>query len=136
MRELAFGTLEGDTAVVELFDRFGVPPDALHELMQVVHSGGVMTQSGLHPHHRALVQDLHDLSWFITPHSDGSMIGLSRAGSRPGESWADIVVAFVYHTVLSGIRQAAVTEGLIIQIPHAGIQSPYSACRSTSFYLG
>ena len=125
VRELAFGTLEDDDAVVRLFQRFGVPHEALHELMSVVRLGGVMSESGLQAHHRALVQDFHDLSWFITPYSDGSAVGLSKAGSRPGESWADIVFAFVYHKVLRGIRSAAEDEGLTAQIPYAGAQSPF-----------
>ena len=124
VRELAFGSLEEDTAVVALFDRFDVPPDALQELMQVVRAGGVMTQCGLLPHYRALVQDMHDLSWFIAPFSDGSTVGLSKAGSRPGESWADVVFAFVYHKVLCEMKHAATAEGLVVQ----PCSSPMMAC--------
>ena len=136
VRELAFGTLEDDSAVIQLFHRFGVPPEALHDLMSVVHHGGVMAQNGLQAHHRALVQDMHDLSWFITPYSDGSMVGLSKAGSRPGESWADIVFAFVYHKVLSGIRDIADAEKLTLQIPFAGTQSPFLAANSHDAITG
>ena len=136
VRELAFGTLEDDNAVIQLFHRFDVPPEALHDLMSVVHQGGVMAQNGLQAHHRALVQDMHDLSWFVTPYSDGSMIGLSRAGSRPGESWADIVFAFVYHKVLSEIRTTADSEKLTLQIPYAGIQSPFLTTSSQGTIAG
>ena len=125
VRELAFGSLEDDSAVVALFHRFGVPPSALHELMGVVHAGGIMAQSGLGEHHRALVQDLHALSWFVTPYTDGSKVALSKAGSRPGESWADIVFAFVYSKVLGEIKHEATIDGLTLQLPGNDECSPF-----------
>ena len=125
VRELAFGSMEDDEAVIALFRRFGVPSADLHELMAVVHAGGIMSQAGLGEHHRALVQDLHALSWFVTPYTDGSKVALSKAGSRPGESWADIVFAFVYSKVLGEIKRAAVQEDLTLQIPGNEDRSPF-----------
>ena len=124
VRELAFGSLEDDRAVVELFQRFQVPPSALEELMKVVHAGGTMAQAGMNEHLRALVQDLHIHSWFVTPYSDGSKVAMSRAGSRPGESWADIVFAFVYCKVLDEIKQEAQSADLVLTLPSAGDCSP------------
>ena len=72
VRELAFGSFEEDEAVVELFKRFGVPPDALTELMTVVRAGGTMANAGMDPYLRALVQDIHALSWFVTPYTGGN----------------------------------------------------------------
>ena len=130
VRELAFGSMEDDGAVIALFHRFGVPPAALQELMGVVHAGGVMAQTGLGEHHRALVQDLFALSWFVTPYTDGSKVALSKAGSRPGESWADIVFAFVYSKVLGEIKHAAAVDGLTLQLSGNEECSPFQ-CEAT-----
>ena len=126
VRELAFGSLEEDREVVALFRRFSVPASDLEQLMDLVHSGGIMATTGMSEHLRALVQDIHALSWFVTPYTDGKSVALSRAGSRPGESWADLVFAFVYHKVLEGIKHSAVHEGFILQIPFSGERSPFT----------
>ena len=136
VRELAFGSIEDDSAVVALFRRFGVPPEDLHQLMALVHTGGIMAVAGMPEHLRALVQDIHALSWFVTPYTDGRTLGLSRAGSRPGESWADLVFAFVYHKVLDGIKQSAVKEDFILQIPYSGQQSPFAIGGGASMVQG
>ena len=125
VRELAFGSTQDDAFVIALFQRFGVPPEAIHELMDVVRAGGTMTQAGMSQHHRAVVQDLYAVTWFVTPYTDGSRIALSQAGSRPGESWADIVFAFVYHKVLEEIQRAAVNEGFAIQLDFSGKRTPF-----------
>ena len=126
VRELAFGSLEEDRAVVALFRRFGVPASDLEQLMTLVHSGGIMATAGMSEHLRMLVQDTHALSWFVTPYTNGKFVALSRAGSRPGESWADLVFAFVYHKVLEDIKKTAIHEGFILQVPFSGERSPFA----------
>ena len=120
--------------MIALFNRFGVPPAGWAEVMSVVHAGGLMAKAGLGEHHRALVQDLRALSWFVTPYTDGSKLRLSKAGSRPGESWADIVFAFVYSKVLAEIKQAATIEGLVLKLPSNPDCSPFGhgGCDATA----
>ena len=99
---------------------FGLPEEDWRELVQLVKDGGLMAQAGVGAHLRCLVSDCHDFSWFATRFSDGSKICHTLAGSRPGESLADLIYAYVLRKALQRIRQQVSEKALQVGVPFSG----------------
>ena len=112
VRELATGDIRHDRTVVSLFQHFGLGEDELRELMQAIQDGGLLSQAGMPDPLRHVVRDLHLHTWFVSRFADGSHVCDSRAGSRPGESWADLLYAHIYSLVLHKVHEHVVAEDL------------------------
>ena len=117
VRELAVGDIRSDDTVARLFERFGLTGDDLRDLRETVEAGGMLAQAGAPDALRQVVKDIHMHTWFVSRFSDGSKVCSSLAGSRPGESWADLIYAYIYGRVLSKIHEYAVAEGLTFHVP-------------------
>ena len=117
VRELAMGDIRADQTVVMLFRRFGLDDDDLRELMSTVQEGGMLSQAGAPEALCQVVKDIHLNTWFVSRFSDGQRVCSSLAGSRPGESFADLIFAYVYGRVLHKIQEYAAAEHLTFQLP-------------------
>ncbi|CAE7870876.1 unnamed protein product, partial [Symbiodinium microadriaticum] len=129
VRELAVGDIRSDATVLTLFRRFGLDAEDVAELMQTVNAGGMLAQAGAPDALRQVVKDLHLHTWFVTRFSDGTRVCDSLAGSRPGESWADLIYAYIYSRVLHKVHEHAVAEDLTFTVPYdpaTGIFPPLS----------
>ena len=127
VRELAVGDIRCDTTVLMLFRRFGLDAEDVDDLMQTVEAGGMLAQAGAPDALRQVVKDLHLHTWFVSRFADGTRVCDSLAGSRPGESWADLIYAYIYSRVLHKIHEHAVAEDLTFTVPYdqaAGIFPP------------
>ena len=118
VRELAVGDIRSDATVLLLFRRFGLDAEDVAELMQTVSDGGMLAQAGAPDALRQVVKDLHLHTWFVSRFSDGTRVCDSLAGSRPGESWADLIYAYIYSRVLHKVHEHAVAEDLTFTVPH------------------
>eukprot|EP00439_Symbiodinium_sp_Y106_P083986 s966_g24.t1 len=118
IRELACGDIREDHTIRLLFHRFGLTEQDMLELLETIHAGGMLSQAGLPGALGKIVQDIHLHTWFVTRFSDGARVCSSLAGSRPGESWADLVFAHVYSRVLHQIQEHVVAEGLGCQLAY------------------
>eukprot|EP00439_Symbiodinium_sp_Y106_P058806 s516_g8.t1 len=133
-RELAVGQIVDDIAVARVFKHFQLDPEEIHELLQVIHVGGIMADAQLPAEVRHVAKDFHHRSWFTTSFGNGDRICVTHAGSRPGESWADCIYAFVYSKVLFHVMEMAQGEGLTDMIDYdaeAGIFGDGSAGEPT-----
>ena len=130
VRELAVGDIRADDTVIRLFERFGLTGEDFRDLLETVESGGMLAQAGAPDALRQVVKDIHMHTWFVSRFSDGSQVCSSLAGSRPGESWADLIYAYIYGRVLCKIHEFAVAEELTFQVPldaASGIFPPVNA---------
>ena len=127
VRELAVGDIRADDTVTMLFRRFGLDCEDLRELMQTVREGGTLAQAGAPDALRQVVKDIHLHTWFVSRFSDGSKVCSSLAGSRPGESWADLIYAFIYGRVLHKVHEYAVAEELTFALSHDPAAGIYGA---------
>ena len=118
VRELAMGDIRSDETVVQLFRRFGLDGDDLREMMATVEDGGMLAQAGTPAALCQVVKDIHLNTWFVSRFSDGQQVCSSLAGSRPGESFADLVFAYIYGRVLHKIQEYVVAENLSYQVPY------------------
>ena len=118
VRELAVGDIRADDTVLRLFHRFGLDGDDVQDLLETVRHGGMLAQAGAPDALRQVVKDLHLHTWFVSRFSDGTEICNSFAGSRPGESWADLIYAYIYGRVLHKVHEHARAEGLTFSVVH------------------
>ena len=125
-RQLAFGNLENDDSVVRVFQHFGLEPSDITEMMEQVLEGGMAADAGLSAATRHCLKDFHSRAWFVTMYADGSRVTQTSAGSRPGESWSDIVFGWVYSRILAKITEHAVAEDLIDVLPVDPSAGPYA----------
>ena len=119
------GEISHDSTIVRLFQRFNLEPSDLQELMQVVCRGGAMDEAGVPPALRQVIRDLHYQTWFTTRFSDGTRMCKTLAGSRPGESLADTVFAYIYSKLLCRIYESAAAEGLAFSLFYDPGVGPY-----------
>ncbi|CAE7309490.1 unnamed protein product [Symbiodinium sp. CCMP2592] len=127
VRDLALGSIYDDVTVIRLFRHFGLDEEELQELMEVVRSGGTFADNAIPATIRHAAKDTHHHTWFVTPHTSGTLLCKTEAGSRPGESWADTVYSFIYSRILSRIAEYAHGECLLPDFSHdaaSGIFAP------------
>ena len=127
VRQLAFGTLTSDDAVVRVFQHFGLDPDDISEMLEQVVSGGIAAEAGIPDATRHNIKDFHHRSWFITAYSDGAAVTQTEAGSRPGESWSDLVFGWVYARILAKVTEHATAEQILDELPYDPGAGPYAS---------
>ena len=123
VRQFAYGderAQEWDSATQRVMRHFQLPESDWADLVALVRNGGIMAEAGIGPHLRCLIADAHDHSWFTTKYADGHKLCHTRAGSRPGESLADVVYAFVLHKVLLRVRRQVEEAGFAVEVPFSG----------------
>ncbi|CAE7735994.1 RTase [Symbiodinium sp. CCMP2592] len=140
IRELATGDLTQDGNILRIFRRFDIDGEEARELLEAVASGGAIRDSGVSPAICAAVADFHRRTWFVSAQSSGDKLSATLAGSRPGESWADVLFGYVYSRVLCRVAEIATAEDLltvhhyeeetgIYGQPHCGVE--YEATDTT-----
>ena len=117
IRELAVGHVASDMAVAHVF-KFFIGPEEMHEFAALMRQGGMLDDAGFSAPARHLAKDLLHRSWFVTRHGNGDHITSTHAGSRPGESWADVIFSFVLSKILLQIMEQATAENLLTDITY------------------
>ncbi|CAE7947475.1 unnamed protein product, partial [Symbiodinium sp. KB8] len=116
IRELSVGRVDCDETVMHVFKYFDLAPDDAHEFLAVIKEGGMMKDAGLAGPLRHMAKDLLHKSWFITRHGTSAQVCRTSAGSRPGESWADVIFSFVLSKILLQIMELATAEELLTEL--------------------
>ena len=126
VREAATGMREPqdmDACVMKVLQHFAMPPDTWGTLLQLVADGGALFDAGASKHLCAVAADLHDDAFFVTQYASRERVSRTRAGSRPGESMADVIFSVIYHQVLCQIRKEADVQGLVEPLDYDGLPS-------------
>ncbi|CAE7261007.1 RE2 [Symbiodinium sp. CCMP2592] len=116
LREAVVGDIRYDETIARLMKRFNMDADDMRELWQVIHNGGVLGEAGAPAAIRAMIQDVHHRTWCVSKHTTGSTLATTYAGSRPGESLADAIFAFIYSRVIGRVFEVAHGEGLLSEV--------------------
>ena len=125
LREVAVGRILTDVETIMLFKRFQLTEDDLHELMEAVRGGGLVREAGMGSHLAALVRDLYARTWFVTPYSSGDKVCYTKAGSRPGEAWADVIFTFIFDKVMKKIKTRLTDLDVCTALPFSGVPEPW-----------
>ncbi|CAE7731174.1 unnamed protein product [Symbiodinium sp. CCMP2592] len=131
-RELVTGDIRRDSTVIEIFRRFNLGPEALQELMTAVADEGAMAEADVPAALQQTVRDLHHCTWFTTRYTDGARVCQTLRGSRPGESFADTIFAYIYSKILCAIYEAATAEDLAFTLPLDPETGPFGSAGGSS----
>ena len=118
VRQVAMGSLEMDENVAKLLAHFGLGPDDMHHLLEIVKAGGLMREADNRPSVQAACADFHRKTWFVSSFTDGRKMATTATGSRPGESWADAIFSYVYARAMGHLVERADGESLLSYIGH------------------
>eukprot|EP00435_Cladocopium_sp_Y103_P017195 s2046_g4.t1 len=92
IRELAIGGPVCDEAIAAMGARLGLGPELLHELYQHLAQDHALHRARVSLHMQMVVQALHaDTHFHVHGQTDRCK---TRIGTRPGDSWADIIFSF------------------------------------------
>eukprot|EP00438_Fugacium_kawagutii_P003586 Skav221594 [mRNA] locus=scaffold1698:294565:300366:+ [translate_table: standard] len=115
LRPLALGDVLTDEQLALFLARLQLPPDALDELRQHVHSPSAMEQAHAPPVLQRTARALHqDTHWWV----DGqTTVCRTTQGSRPGDSWADVVFGYLWARLLKQLESAMSQQGVLAHLP-------------------
>ena len=107
----------------------------MDNLFQVIKAGGFMAEAGVGEATMTSLRDVRHRTWCVSKYTNGKTLVHALAGSRPGESLADAVFAYIYARVLGRVFELAYGEDLlsmalldkeegIYACPHSGEEVP------------
>ncbi|CAE7905413.1 rngB [Symbiodinium microadriaticum] len=126
IRELAVGDIRHDRTIEALFAKFNLDGEDIRELQELISTGGMLYEAEIPEQIRAAVRDFHLHTWAVTRFTSGERLCTSRAGSRPGASWADTIFAFIYAKILYKVHELLEGEGLNFHLPCDNSSGPFS----------
>ena len=127
MRELAIGGPICDDTIASMGARLGL--DLLHALHQHLDNDHALPCAGMSVHMQRMVRSLHtDTHFSVCGQSDCCK---TKLGTRPGDSWADLIFSFLWARLLHSLETDLQELGIIDNVPDAfGLRSP--CCRAHS----
>ena len=100
IREMLIGNHSSDQEVIAILEHFSMGPKEFQPVLtQCTNSGRDL----------AMMDSLLESTWFTVIGSD--TVTRTRAGSRPGDTFADLVFAFMYSQLLKVLRDALSDAG-------------------------
>ena len=128
VRGIVVDVSEEDEMLAHLAARLELPPDALHELHGLLADDCALLQAGMTPHYRKAVSALHSDTHF---HLNGQLDSCrTQVGTRPGDSWADVIFSFAWARLLRGLEKDLTDRCIIDAFPYAGTWSPFGSSTS------
>ncbi|CAE7899283.1 unnamed protein product [Symbiodinium sp. KB8] len=113
LREAVVGDIRCDQTVAWIMKRLGMDGEDMANLYQVIQTGGFMADAGVGAATMTALRDVHHRTWCVSKYTTGRTLVHALAGSRPGESLADAIFAYVYARVLGRIFEQAYGEDLL-----------------------
>ena len=100
-----------DTQLVQLFQSNQWSPDMLQEFRARLREPDALQQAHVSQHMQAQVSDLLTSTWFQM-RGEGSTLTHTAAGTRPGDSVADLLYAFVMTRFIRVVHERFIQAGL------------------------
>ena len=114
---------EDDVMLARLAARLQLPHDALHELHNLLAADCALLQAGMEPHFRKAVCALHsDTHFYMSGQSDTCR---TQVGTRPGDSWADVIFSFAWARLLHSLEKDLIDRHILDTFPYAASWSPF-----------
>ena len=129
LRPLAVGDTISDHCISLMCHKLGFDSDTMHELYATLQQPSAVEEAHAPSHVQRLLQALHRDTWFQI----GTQTDLVRTeiGSRPGDSFADVIFGFLFAKVLRQLEETLIAHDILELIPDIGLPQPYQYCAST-----
>ena len=123
LRPLAIGSELSDHCISLMCHRLGFDPDAMHELHALLQEPSALDEAGVPAHVSRVFRALHRDTWFKL--GEQTDIVRTEIGSRPGDSFADIVFGFLWAKLLKRIESTLVAHDILEHVPEVSMPDPY-----------
>eukprot|EP00438_Fugacium_kawagutii_P010579 Skav233132 [mRNA] locus=scaffold792:175507:180444:- [translate_table: standard] len=135
VRPLVLGTPYRDQDIALLAQRMKMPATILHDLYELLRQDSAIDQSALPVHCRNYLRSLHTDTWFSVQ-GRGAVI-TTQAGTRPGDSFADVIFGYMMAVVLKKFEHELHTQGLISEVPMTESDDFFSPlCSTMTDFIG
>eukprot|EP00435_Cladocopium_sp_Y103_P044071 s1250_g12.t1 len=123
LRPLAVGCAYTDEQIAAVASKLNMPQDTLHDLHRHLQEPDALAQANLPDHVRRTIQGLHTDTYFQV-HGQQDCCH-TTIGSRPGDSFADVVFSYLFARVLKHFQQHVTALGLQEYVPDAETFDPW-----------
>eukprot|EP00435_Cladocopium_sp_Y103_P041926 s1460_g11.t1 len=129
LRPLAVGGEMSDECIGQMCHRLNLAPETMHELSFLLSQPSALCEAGAPAHVQLLLQALHRDTWFQL----GTQTDLVRTeiGSRPGDSFADVVFGYLWAKILKGLEDTLVRHEVLEHVADIDLPNPYASVPST-----
>lgn len=110
LRPLALGSEFLDQDIAQMTAKLKMPPEVLHQLREHLAQPSAIMLAGMPLHYQMALQAIHEDTFFQMPGQED--VCRTSVGSRPGDSFADIVFTFLFSRVLQNFQQKLQTHDL------------------------
>ena len=115
VRVLALGGELDDEHLAYIAHHLGYSPETLHEFAQQLSEPSAIAQAGAPFHVQRFMQALHTDTWFII--GDQADITRTEQGSRPGDSYADVVFGLLWAKLLRKYESKLIAADVLTHVP-------------------
>jgi hypothetical protein len=118
LREAPLGGVVSDEVLAHLMQKLRMPADSLHSIHELLRETPAIEQAGLDAVHQRSFRAIHQSTHFwMRGQADVSRTAM---GTRPGDSFADIIFGYMWKTVLAKLETFLLTEKAItpLQMHH------------------
>eukprot|EP00435_Cladocopium_sp_Y103_P032292 s1431_g8.t1 len=123
LRPLAVGGAMSDECIGRMCHRLNLAPETMQELALLLSQPSALSEAGAPAHVQLLLQALHRDTWFQM----GTQTDLVRTeiGSRPGDSFADVVFGYLWAKILKGVEATLIQHEVLEHVVDLELPTPY-----------
>eukprot|EP00435_Cladocopium_sp_Y103_P029363 s104_g7.t1 len=130
VRPFALGGCLSDEDIATIASRLGFAEDTLHQFHDQLAQPSAIQQAGASPFVQRFLQALHSDTWFRIG-TDGPLVR-TTIGSRPGDSYADVVFGLLWAKLLHRYEQLLVEHDVLEMIPVQDFPDLFSSLDSSA----
>ena len=104
IRQFAVTVRSSKEDLSRIFKVFDIPPEELDKLLHELNDKTALQAAKTPERLQQVIGDYMEATWFTVPHSE-EIVG-TLAGSRPGDTFADLIFSFVFSKLLDRITSA------------------------------
>ena len=123
LRPLALGVSHTDEAIAAVAQRLKLDPGTLHDLYDVLTEPDALHEASVPMFERRYMQALHQDTYFYLEGQEDWV--RTTVGSRPGDSFADVIFGFLWAKVLHKLEQAMDEAGILSSLPKPNLPGLY-----------
>lgn len=104
-----------DSAIATMAARIGLDTGFLHDLHVALQQPSALEAASVPAHLRRAISALHTDTFFKLPMQSDQVV--THIGTRPGDSFADVIFGFLMAKVLHKFQQMMDQQGLLLRLP-------------------